>query len=69
MNYFDTPSSSTVLRVGYDEEQRLLQVQFKGGTYEYLNVPPVVFEDLQEAPSAGKFINDRVKPNYNFRRV
>lgn len=69
MIYHETPTSSTVLRVGYDEETHVLRVDFASGSYEYTNVPPIIFSDLTEAPSVGSYIAQNVKGKYNYRKV
>ena len=57
---------STLLHsIGYDPENQRLFVNFlKGGLYRYDNVPYEVYEDFQNAPSAGKFFLTKIKHQY-----
>lgn len=59
--------SSNVKSVGY--EDGVLEVEFKGGLYRYSEVPRSLFDELLDAESVGKFINDRVKPVFDFVKV
>ena len=44
--------------VTYDEEERTLDVEFRGGdTYRYMHVPEFVYRELLKAESAGVFWN------------
>ena len=62
MNLVD---SSLLHSIGYDPQAETLYVNFlNGGLYSYANVPPEVFEEFQEAPSAGKFFLTKIKGQY-----
>jgi len=62
--------SSNLVSVGYDADERILEVEFKGGAiYQYLDVPATVAQGLETAGSPGKFLNAEVKPTYSFRRL
>lgn len=37
---------------------------WKGATYHYREVPPVLFCELLNAPSLGKFFNKHIRPVY-----
>ena len=39
-----------------------------GPAYDYLAVPPNVFEDFLAAESKGRFVNWQIKPYYRFMR-
>jgi hypothetical protein len=57
--------SRVVEAIGYDEEQRVLQVIFAGGrAYNYLDVPYSVFDDLMQAESVGNFIMKYIVDKY-----
>jgi len=51
----------------------ILAIEFrgKGGNrvYHYLGVPGPIWEALKTAPSAGIFINERIKPGWSAVRV
>ncbi len=63
-------SSSNIVSVGYDEEQRVLEIVFVGGrVYHYLEVPPERVLSLLRAESKGRFLNSEIKPHFRYRAV
>lgn len=61
--------SSLIKEVGYDPFMEVLTVNFRsGGVYEYIEVPEKVYNDLIEAPSAGKFFHINIKNKFQFLR-
>lgn len=57
--------STAVERARYDPDARLLDLWYAGGDrYSYFGVPAAVHDALLEAPSAGAFVNRRIKPFY-----
>jgi hypothetical protein len=62
--------SSAIAAAGYDAEQQILRLAYRGGeTYDYLDVPPEEFSSFMSAPSRGTFANKILKPNYEYRKV
>jgi hypothetical protein len=63
--------SSNLQSVGYDEETRILEVEFKNGdVYQYLNVPVSIFTGLLSATSKGSYFDTYVKKaGYSYRQV
>jgi len=62
--------SSAVDRAEYGAEARTLSIWYKGGErYNYLDVPPDIYEALLEADSIGAFVNAQIKPNYDVEHV
>lgn len=62
--------SSNLASVGYDAEDRLLEVEFKNGTvYQYLNVGPDTWAAMQAANSQGQYLNQHIKPGHMFRKL
>ncbi len=60
--------SRAISRVAYDEERRELYVLFHGGkAYTYYGVPLEDYLALSEAESKGRFVNEVIKPRYEFR--
>ena len=60
--------SSAVDRVGYDEEQHELHVEWSDGKRSiYSDVPPPVADQVQNAWSVGKALHQMVKGNYGHR--
>lgn len=63
-------NSSQVTRVKYNEETKTLTVTFKTGkSYDYYEVPKDIFDGLLAAESAGKYLNEFVKPVYKYKAV
>ena len=61
--------SSAIKAVTYDEMQRTLDVELRGGDkYRYLRVPLPLYRALLRAESAGAFWN-QVKGNFDFVKV
>ena len=61
--------SSLIREVGYDPFMEVLTVNFRnGGIYEYIEVPESVYNNLIEAPSAGKFFHINIKNKFEFLR-
>ena len=62
--------STEIEWIGYEQKRNMLQVEFiEGGTYQYDNVPSVVYEDFLNAPSHGRFFETEIKGHYPFRKV
>lgn len=50
---------------GYDPKTKTLAVRFKsGGLYHYHNVPPEVYDEMQKAPSLGRFLHGTIKGRF-----
>lgn len=59
-----------LVSVGYDRKRRVLEVELVGGAvYQYLAVPPKDFLALLAAESTGRFYNQHIKANYDYRRL
>jgi hypothetical protein len=70
IDYFESPESSTIVRVGYDDESRILIVEFKAtGIYHYFDVEQQLFEGMRSAPSRGHFLAQNVKGKYRYSRA
>lgn len=63
--------STNIYSVGYKADTQTLTVKFKvsGQVYEYLNVPQTLYEGLMASESKGKYINDNIRGQFNYRRV
>ena len=56
--------------IGYDHKRNMLQVEFiAGGIYQYDRVPEGVYLDFLEAPSHGRFFENQIKGNYQYRKL
>jgi len=70
MKWIDSPESSNILRFGYDENNRILGVEFKNGTlYHYYDIPETIFNAMKNAPSKGQFLAYSIKGVYRYARV
>ena len=59
--------SSSVISVGYDEAEQVLEVEFAGGgVYQYFDVAPWQYEQLLRADSIGRYVNGYIKPNHRY---
>jgi len=59
--------SSTIAKVEYDNLLNRMLVTFKSGsTYQYVEVPHKVFDELVSAESAGKYFAANIKGKYEF---
>lgn len=64
--------SSNMGAIGYDPATRILRIKFKKNKthmFDYLDVPPEVYNKLEKAPSRGKFFQANIKSFYNFNKV
>lgn len=62
-------SSSAISSLGYDERKSVLEVEFQSGAvYDYFEVPPKVWRELQAADSKGRFVSRRIRDRYPFVR-
>jgi len=57
--------------VGYDQEQRVLEVEFTGGAvYRYFDVPPGVHRGLMAAESHGWYFHEHIRnKSYRYQRM
>ena len=61
--------SAAIAAVKYDEQKRMLDVEFRGrGTYRYRNVPEFVYRELLKAESAGAFWN-AIKDQFDYEKL
>lgn len=55
-------SSEALLSVGYDVDERILEVEFAGGgIYRYFDVPLELYAELMTSPSKGEFFADHIR--------
>lgn len=63
-------ASSAIEAVGYDSDDRTLEIEFRhGGVYEYFDVPEEVYRDLLTARSRGRYFHEHVRGKYEYRRL
>lgn len=67
-----TPVRSSALRsVGYDQEQRVLEIEFtNGAVYQYFDVPPEVHRGLMAAESHGRYFHQHIRTeSYRYQKM
>ena len=66
----ESVSSTNISELGYDENRRVLEVLFHGGSvYQYFDVPPQIYNELRQASSVGQYINANIKGYFRYARV
>ncbi|MDE1876765.1 MAG: KTSC domain-containing protein [Thaumarchaeota archaeon] len=62
--------SSNVHSIGYDPEQKILEIEFNDrSTYHYFDVPELEHSKLMTAASKGKYLNSHIKGKYRYRQI
>lgn len=63
--------SSNIASVGYDEIQKIVEVEFKtdGSIYQYRDVPEDIWITIMTAPSIGSVVHSILKKNYKYTKV
>lgn len=70
MEWFDTPESSNISRVGYDETSRVLKVEFKNGnSFDYFDIPGSTFQAMRNSPSKGQYLAQQIKGAYRYAKA
>lgn len=65
MRSIDVPSSSHIVRIDYNEETGLLEMEFRGGAvYNYPDVPSHIIDELEAAESKGKYAAANIYKQY-----
>ena len=63
-------ASSFVLAIGYDPLNQVLEVEFIGGAlYQYDYVPEMIFQELMNTPSKGRFLNTCIRNRYRSFKI
>lgn len=62
--------SSTLVSVGYDEQQQVLEIEFRRlAVYHYVGVPKTLHEQLMASSSKGRFFDQRIREKFRTLRV
>ena len=63
-------SSSNIISIGYDEDSRILEIEFKKNRiYHYYDVPKNEFDGLMNASSHGSYLNENIKDVYDYEQI
>ena len=58
-------TSSNIAEIGFDENTSVLYIRFNNGQlYSYDDVPESVYNDLQSAPSIGRYFYQNIRDLY-----
>ena len=64
------PKSTSIVEAGYSPDRQVFRARFpQGRMYDYLNVPPDVYQAFLEAESKGQFVNWEIKPNFDYEEI
>lgn len=70
ITWTDTPHSSNVKRVGFDDETQDMQVEFaSGGVYVVPGAGQAVYADMVSDPSPGGYYNKHIRNRYPVRKL
>jgi KTSC domain len=62
--------SSTLVSVRYDEQRRVLEIEFnRMAVYQYLDVPKTSHVQLMASSSKGRFFDQRIREKFITLRV
>ena len=63
-------NSSSIRAVGYDERDRMLEVEFNDGRImQYSGVSPELHRRLMSAPSMVSYFRDNIEESFTAKRV
>ncbi|MBK5210076.1 MAG: KTSC domain-containing protein [Flavobacteriaceae bacterium] len=63
-------SSSNIASVGYDAENKILEIEFHhGGIYQYFNVPKKIYDGLMDAESKASYFYHNIRENNNYQKI
>ena len=66
----ETPESSAIRAIRYDEERQRLLVRFvDGDEYAYVGVPGEVHRSFADAPSKGDFFLEAIRGRYPYNKL
>lgn len=62
--------SSDLQSVGYEEANRVLEIEFRNNTtYQYFGVPVEAYRGLMSASSHGKYLHAYIKDVYTYEKI
>ena len=63
-------SSSNIAFIGYDDETQELYIRFHNdNVYKYSDVPELVFNELRNNTSVGKYYLNNIKGKYESNKI
>ena len=68
MNWIPVKSSN-IEAIAYDPSKKILSVKFhKSGIYHYEDVPELMYREMLEAESAGKYFSEYIKGIFDYKK-
>lgn len=65
-----TVESTTLARAAYDEQERLLWLEFRSrALYCYFGVPATIYRELLDATSKGTYFNRNIRGRFPYKRL
>ena len=62
--------SSNISKIGYEESSSTLQIWFHNQTsYQYFDVPNVVWEGFKAAESKGHFMHAQIRGKFRYTKI
>lgn len=62
--------SSVIAKMEYARETETLRIIYRSGAvYDYFKIPPEIFNEMKNSFSKGVFLNNRIKPLYDFEKI
>ena len=62
--------STAICSAAYDAELLILEIEFiNGSIYHYYRLPPATYQQFCDADSKGAFVNQSIKPNFEYREI
>jgi len=62
--------SSVIASIGYDEVNKILEIEFKRGTiYRYSNVPIKIYNEFKSSSSHGSYFNGKIRNEYKNSKI
>jgi len=63
-------ASSNIASVGYDAENKILEIEFHhGAIYQYFDVPKEKYETLMNASSHGSYLYHNIRDDYEYEKI
>ncbi len=62
--------SSNLVSVGYNKEDEILEIEFKGGSiYQYFGVDKITYERFRSSDSLGSFVQKYLTKNFHYEKI
>jgi len=62
-------SSSDIASIGYEDDVLEIEFHSGGSVYQYYNVPSHEHDNLMNASSHGKYLNQNIKNKYQYKKI